>query len=434
MSGFDYRQPHQESQRGSRREGRGRGRGRDPNVEALPVSSAQPMRRDELAYQRSLAIHSAQSVSNRTFGSQLTSSDAFAARPPPTANGSGPPTVSAPIGRTSNDARPTSSSNENVPSLQSLNLNQTPNPNQTPAERARQLRHASLIERASNLLSNDQSRLATFRNNISTYRHSAMTAPQLIDSFFALFNTDSSSLGTLVKELADIFEIPQKRDDLLKAWNDWRAINEDYPSLPGLANGIPASGAAGGTGAGGKRILKLKSSTAQSSRSAVSRQSSWGIAATPASSSTSAPKRNGVNTAAFPAMPGAASRSAQNKVAWVTPSASSRASPVPAAAQPFRPPPLNNRPAPAPSAADMFPALPAAQKPGMNVMRPGSVGTPRLREGWSGTSTPSNAWAGGGLGGNLTAAIEAALVEDEADGSKKGKGKGKGKKVVLNWG
>ncbi|KAL8865999.1 MAG: hypothetical protein Q9174_006561, partial [Haloplaca sp. 1 TL-2023] len=78
ISGFDYRTPYNGS-RGGRRERQGRP-GRDPNTEALPPSSAQPLRRDELAYQRQMAIHSAQSVAPRTFGGQLSSTPAVAAR------------------------------------------------------------------------------------------------------------------------------------------------------------------------------------------------------------------------------------------------------------------------------------------------------------------------------------------------------------------
>ncbi|KAH0259093.1 hypothetical protein KCU71_g21306, partial [Aureobasidium melanogenum] len=73
ISGFDYRAPHQQDRpQRNNRERRGGGRGRDPNADPLPVSSAQPMGRAELAYQRQMAIQSAQSVTTRSFGGQLT--------------------------------------------------------------------------------------------------------------------------------------------------------------------------------------------------------------------------------------------------------------------------------------------------------------------------------------------------------------------------
>lgn len=420
MRGFEnYRSSQEEERGGRRREGRGRGRGRDPNTdEPLPISSAQHLTRAEIASQRQMAIHSAQSVSNRTFGGQLTSGNAFAARGPPP--GQQPSTVTASVSNQANGTRPMSSSNANPPSLEYLNLSNANPPPLTAVDKARQLRHTSVVERASNLLGNDQSRLAKFRSNISSYRNSEMTATQLVDFFFVIFDTDSTSLGTLVRELADIFEIPSKKDDLLKAWNDWRAINEDYPSLPG-PNGMPAGGASGSTGSGGKRILKLKSSTAQSSRSSVSQARSWGTA--------NAPTSSGNNP--FPGLPGANVRTTQGK-AWGASNAttsSARSTSTRAVAQaPARP----LRTAAVPASAELFPSLPAAQKPGMNAMRPGALGGPTIRENRSGTSTPSNAWAAGGLGGNIAAAIEAATADGE-DGAK-GKGKGKKRVNLIHWG
>ena len=159
--------------------------------------------------------------------------------------------------------------NDTVPALNN-SAPATANPSPNPQEQARALRHAAVTERAINLLAGSTPKLATFRNTVSSYRSNAITAPGLIDAFFALFDTTSTDLGTLIKELADIFESTSKRDDLLKAWNNWKAINEDYPSLPGLPPGASSSGGSG------KRILKLKTSTAQSSRSAVNQQAGWG--------------------------------------------------------------------------------------------------------------------------------------------------------------
>ncbi|KAE9970147.1 hypothetical protein EG327_010367 [Venturia inaequalis] len=267
----------QRGERGGRRGGRGgderggqdrgRGRGRDPNVEPLPQSSAQPMRRDELAYQRQMAIQSAQSVTTRTFGGQLSAqpAPAYAARGPAQT----PATVTA--------TRPADS----FPSLNSLGSalgGASPRPSSpvqqealTPQELARRQRHNAVIERASGMLRNDQAKIAEFRAKVSAFRNSTITAPALVESFFTLFDRPSSELGSLVKELADIFEISSKRDALLKAWNDWRAINEDYPSLPGSTT----ASSSGMSTLGGKRVPKLKTSTAQSARSSVSKTGSW---------------------------------------------------------------------------------------------------------------------------------------------------------------
>lgn len=78
LAEFDnMRAPYQQQ-----RQRRGAGRGRDPNAEPLPVSSAQPMTRAEVAYQRQMAIQSSQSVSTRNFGGQLTRDDVQPVRAP----------------------------------------------------------------------------------------------------------------------------------------------------------------------------------------------------------------------------------------------------------------------------------------------------------------------------------------------------------------
>lgn len=409
MSAFDYRAPHQ-TERPPRREGRGRGRGRDPNAEAIPASSAQPMRRDELAYQRSMAIQSAQSVTSRSFGGSLTQAEA--ARPAP--NTREPPTVTAPrpappdpfpaLGSLS-----ISGSSSNVPSPRPQSPAQS-SALLTPQEQARRTRHAAVTERAANLLGNDASKLNEFRNKISAYRVGAVKAPDLIDAFFSLFDTSSAELGKLIKELAEIFEVPGKRDQLLKAWADWRAINEDYPSLPG-PSGTGASTSAGilGAGLGSSRVLKLKSSTAQSSRSSMGKQGGWGSA-------------NGNNP--FPPI-AAAARAAPARAkagpsaAWVSSASSAansaRPSPTPSRASSTAPPP----------ARDAFPSLPPGKKPTSTVFSPGYTGAGVRRINAAGPSV--SAWGGG-------VTSPPAVEEGDAEGAGKQKGRKGKKQVLFNWG
>jgi hypothetical protein len=274
-----------------------------------------------------------------------------------------------------------------------LNINATaPNTTpQTPQEQARLLRHTAVTERAANLVRNDQAKLQEFRSNISAYRTSKISATQLIEGFFALFDTSSTELGKLVKELADIFEIQTKREGLLKAWSDWKAINEDYPSLPGSATGQSLSG--GPTAHGGSRVLKLKSSTAQSSRSAVNRQASWNTAA---------------SNSMFPALPAASSTSP-------------RASPMPSRT-------TSSTALKKSSLADAFPALPAAPKPTVTFFSPGYTGAGVRRDN-SGRNTPANAWgATGASAGSSSATAPAGGEESLGAGKKKGN---KNKKQTL---
>lgn len=406
MSSFQLR-ASRDQETGGRRDGRGReggrgrGRGRDPNSEPLPPSSAQPMSRAELAYQRQIALQNAPTATGRAFGGQLTSgptpTEAFAARPSPAA-----PAPSA--------TRPTANTPSNIASgMSQLSLNAQPASTapQTPQDQARLLRHNAVTERASNMLRNDQIKLQEFRSQISAYRNSKVTATELIEGFFALFDTSSAELGKLVKELADIFEIQTKREGLLKAWSDWKAINEDYPSLPGSATGQSLSG--GPAAHGGSRVLKLKSSTAQSSRSAVSRQASWNTA----SSSSLFPPLPALSSNRIGAKPG--------QTPWATSSATSaRASPMPSRA-------ASSAASKQPNLADAFPALPAAPKPTSTIFSPGYTGA-GLRRDNSGRNTPVNAWTGGGMATNSTASGVAAAEEAGGGGKKKGN---KNKKQTL---
>ena len=426
ISTFDYRTPHQDNRGGRRdrdgredRGGRGRGRGRDPNVEALPHSTAQPLRRDELAYQRQMAIQNAQSAAARTFGGQLTSTDAYAARP--TARNQD--TITAPRNHTT--------TNTSFPAIDNLHLDSATNtiptspqpaPAITPQEQARRLQHSSVMDRASTMLKHDSTKVSDFRSSVSSYRTSTITASQLIDSFISLFDVPSMDLGKLIKELADIYENETKRNGLLKAWNDWRAINEDYPSLPGPSGVLPGSSATA-AGSGGYRVLMLKSSTVQSSRSAVSKQGSWG-------------KSTATNP--FPSMPASsANRAGAGRVSatpWVAASSSSSSSSRPSPA-PSRP--VSSRPSAfskpeVPAAGDAFPALPAAAKPNTLMMglTRGTVRWDDRRE----NDASLNPWAGvNGGSGSSTPAPPAAEVDGETEAGKK-KGKGNKKQTLYKFG
>lgn len=422
MAGFDLRQSYQQERRGAatggregegRARGRGRGRGRDPNEDSVPPAYAQPLRRDELAFQRQMAIHSAQSVSQRTFGGQL----------------SAPAPSSGAASRGNNSPRNASSSNTpNVaPSnlsgpMESLSLNDTSNMSQE--DRARLVRHNSVIERASNLLGNDSAKLAIFRQHISSYRQATFSAPQLIDALFTLFaDVSSNALGTLTREVADLFEDKTKADNLRKAWQDWRAINEDYPSLPGLSgmHGATSSSSGWATAAAANpalphgapsqkhsnRVLKLKNSTRLGGPAPMTRTTPPGWM--PASPAVRPPA-----AASFPTLPAASSASgsgsgSSSRPSWVA--ASSQAAASRAATR---------------NGQDSFPALPAAPKPTTTIFGYGAGRGVRRDYGHAESNFQ---WGGGSSASSPTPAE----TEEADDGAKGKKGK-KGKKVLVQWG
>jgi hypothetical protein len=451
ISSFDYRAPYVQERRGggSQREARGRGRGRDPNTDPIPASSAQPLRRDEQAFQRQMAIHSAQSVSTRTFGGQLTSAPAAARAPPGTRE---PPSMTVNRPSSNIDQVTSQSSGADLHDLSATEL--------SPQEQARRLRHSAVIERANTLLQNDQLKLTQFRNAISSFRTTAISAAALIDSFFALFSdTSSNALGSLVRDVADLYEDKAKAESLRTAWNDWRAINEDYPSLPGPSgmsgNSLPlgwaqvtSSTPSAQPAAAPKstsRVLKLKSSTAQSSRSSASRNASWGSAS--ASSANGSSATNGSSSSShFPNLPTSSSPSSNNTSSlasrigskpWV-PASTSYPTPSsqPASA---RPTPPTSRPASrgpqrnvGVGRSDAFPALPPAKKPTTSIF---GYGTGMVRRDLGGGNSSAFSWGGGGadqgVGGNEGASE--GLEEGEANKGKRKGNKGK-KQVLVQWG
>jgi hypothetical protein len=269
--------------------------------------------------------------------------------------------------------------------------------------------------------------MATFRNHISSYRQGGLTAPQLIDAFFTLFaDTSSNALGTMVREVADLYEDKNKADALRKAWQDWRAINEDYPSLPGLSGMHGATSSSSGwanaasanpavpnakvTQKYSNRVLKLKNSTRLGGPAPVS---SGGPSSWTARPVVSAPQ---ASSSAFPSLPssGRGSSSTSNSN-WTTPTPTSSSTTL------NRP-----RPTPRPTGEDAFPALPNAPKPTTTIFGYGNGRA--VRRDYGNRDTGFN-W-GTGSGPSTPAGEETA--DDEAGGKKKGNKKGK--KVLVQWG
>ncbi|KAK2001521.1 hypothetical protein LX36DRAFT_628608 [Colletotrichum falcatum] len=448
MSGFDYRSPYESERRGGGgggggREGggpsggrQGRGRGRDPNAEPIPQSSAQPLRRDEIAFQRQMAIHSAQSVSNRTFGGSLSTPSTTT---PSTSSRRGNATPSG-SSRQAPAAAPSASNAPALPTAELEQLTVTDIASLPPQERATMLRHQGVIERASNLLGHDQTKMTAFREQISNFRKGKLTAPQLVDAFFSLFaDTSSNALGTLVREVADLFEDKSKATALHKAWQDWRAINEDYPSLPGLggmqgattassgwasaASPSPTAPAAAPNQKHSNRVLRLKNSTragASGPKPVTSPASNNWVASSPAVRPPA--------SSAFPALPAASSSSSSTGAArpsWIGPNNPSSGTSKPASsAGPSRSVPGGRPP---PSSA--FPALPPAQKPLTTIFGYGSGRGVRRDLG----GAASNFSWGSAPGGGAASADASEKEDEQASQSTSGKKK-KGKKVLVQWG
>ncbi|EPE06884.1 zinc finger protein [Ophiostoma piceae UAMH 11346] len=490
MADFNYR-PSQSGRNGGGGGGGGgrQSRGRDPNADApAPVATSQNMRRDEIAYQRQLNIHSAQNVTNRTFGSHLST-------PAPTPAEAGP---SRQNNRSQNNQRNSTNSNKNNTSSNSNNNNNvstaTPssliNPMETlsvqdmsqmtPQDRARAVRHGAVIERASNMLGSNPTKIAKFRAHISSFRQGSWTAAQLVDAFSSLFaDTSDTALGSLVREVADLFEDPVQADALRRALSDRRAVNdrnggvtEDYPSLPTLGGMHGATTSTSGWAAAASsseaqlpnaqsaqrnsstRVLRLKHSTRLGGPStttaslASAPRSNVGPAgrAVPGATWTAPPSsRPGVlssasmssaSSASFPALPSTGKKSASAGSSWTSTGggpASSLAARVGGASANIVRPSTYSSPAPSSASSarrpaggeDNFPALPAAAKPPPPSVF--SYGRRTVRRDLGGNQDTGFSWT---AGGSAADAAENEVPEEEPTG----KGKKKGKKVLVQWG
>lgn len=440
LSNFDLRQSYEQERRGggSGREQQRR-RGPDSNAEPLPVSSAQPLRRDELAFQRQMAIQSG------------------ASRPLP-------PGLARPTPPPSQQPRPPPRQQPIVDVMENLSV--TDPSSLTPEQRASLTRHGAVVERASNLLANDATKMATFRSHISTFNRGSMTPEQLIDAFFAIFSeTSSNALGTLVREVADLFEDKKKGEALRRAWQNWRAINEDYPSLPGLGgmhgattatSGWAAAAAASNPGPAqqtnataaqqrhSNRVLKLKNSTR---RASIGGQSVMSIAS--AGSSASTPTSQGPSSrggfvssssaaaaaAAFPALPGAGGGASATTAArpavqpsWIGGTATPSSGTGRGAPGARKPGPI--------SSEDAFPALPAAPRPQTTIF---GYGRGAVRRDFGGGARDTGfSWGGGpgaGAGSSDAAAAAAAGGGGEGEQQQQGaKNKKNKKQVLVHWG
>ncbi|KAK0648902.1 hypothetical protein B0T16DRAFT_409057 [Cercophora newfieldiana] len=425
MSNFDFRQSYQQQRRG---EGSGRDQQRrrpDPNAEPLPVSSAQPLRRDELAFQRQMAINSAQSSQSRP-------------NPPPASR----PTASSSTQPSQASRRPPTQSM--VDAMDSISISDLSS--LTPEQRASLTRHGAVIERASNLLGNNPNKMATFRSYISNYNKGSMTSDQVISSFFSLFSeTSKTALGTLVREVADLFDDKNKGETLRKSWQDWRAGNEDYPSLPSLGGMRGATTSSSGWAAAASatptatqsnvnaaaqarhstRVLKLKNSTRRGSVGSIMSLGS----ASNASTLDWTPSRQTAassSASAFPALPsssGAAGSSRASQPSWIGGTASSTPR-APAASSGARR--TGGGAAPSTSSQEAFPALPAAPKPTTTIF---GYGRGFVRRDIGNNRDTGFSWGAGGSGSNDAANT----TEPEAEPST-GKGKKKKKQVLAQWG
>ncbi|KAK4162421.1 E3 ubiquitin-protein ligase hel2 [Cladorrhinum sp. PSN259] len=447
LTNFDLRQRWEQEQ-GGPPAGVGRGRGGQqergggqqerrraphPSGEPLPVSSAQPLSRAELAFQRQVAL-------NRS-------------APPVAASG---PSRPPPAQQQQQQASRLPANQNIIDAMESISIADLSS--LRPEQRASLTRHGAVIERASNLLGNDQTKLANFKSYISSFNKNSMTPDQLIDAFSALFvETSATALGTLVREVADLFEDKKKGEALRKSWQNRRAVGqavqEEYPSLPGLGGMRGATTSTSGWASAAQatqtqqsqqsqqqatgRVLKLKNSTRRGSNASSLGGMSFASVSDSASrfGGGSSSTRGGVSSSsAFPALPSSNRSSAQaSQPSWI--GGSSRAA-LPTSIAPKAPgaAAVSGKKSGGRGGEDSFPALPAAPKPLTTIF---GYGSGAVRRDFGGGRETGFSWGGGGSSGSGSGSGQQQQQQGEegSGGGGGGGGKKKNKKQVLaHWG
>ena len=392
--------------------GRGRGRReedrttRDVDISTLP--------RDEQAYFR---IQQAQrEQASRQIGNIIIPP----VRPrangnfPPLSPGSAPESSTAPTRRVVDNfppliARPSAPPPQTTSAPPSIStrpppLPPTPTPSALPPDVA--TRHSKVLEKAGQLLNNDADKLAQFKSQVSSFRHSDSTATDLIDRLWDIFNAKLDEFGKLITSTADLFDYDakSKRTELLGAWNDWKIQMQEDNSA--AWNGfLPQQGQR-------SRILALKSSA--KGRQTASTQSVWNRIEAVAASRPVASTSTASVTQRLGAMNLSSNAAARGSVPWTssTPrTASPRPMPVVRQVQPSVRPQQTVR-------MDEFPSLPTV-KSRERVVLNAAAGPARPVASWGADSrsTPTN---------DLPAAETAEVARV--------KGKKKGKTVLFHVG
>ncbi|GAA6025087.1 hypothetical protein JCM11491_004775 [Sporobolomyces phaffii] len=105
-------------------------------------------------------------------------------------------------------------------------------------------RHADLMQRVQDAVGGNEGRISAFRFAVRSYRGNEMSATDLVDQLFNIFDQRIDEAGSLIRGVAELFDESDKRQAVLSAWTDSRNEQNQFPSLAPLAptlNGIPTN-------------------------------------------------------------------------------------------------------------------------------------------------------------------------------------------------
>lgn len=88
------------------------------------------------------------------------------------------------------------------------------------------------MERAISVFRGNATKMKSFRDDVSKFRRGDVSGVDLVDMLWSLCDVSSKELGTLINEVAELFEDEKKKLELVKAWNNWKAIVSRHLFLP----------------------------------------------------------------------------------------------------------------------------------------------------------------------------------------------------------
>ncbi|BGP21047.1 hypothetical protein JCM10213_007564 [Rhodosporidiobolus nylandii] len=105
-------------------------------------------------------------------------------------------------------------------------------------------RHEALMRRVGEAVRGNEAKVAGFKIAVRSYRSGELSAGDLVDQLFNVFEQNIDVSTEIFNSLADLFEDASKRTAINNAWRDLRIEQNQFPSLMPLApalNGVPTA-------------------------------------------------------------------------------------------------------------------------------------------------------------------------------------------------
>ncbi|KAG0208355.1 hypothetical protein BGX28_000649 [Mortierella sp. GBA30] len=119
-------------------------------------------------------------------------------------------------------------------------------------------KHAALQDRVQQFLQGGAGTLSHFRTLTTQYRNSQIPANQYIASLSSLFGSDLEKTGKVVQGLYDVLDSESKKAEMIRAWQDYRTVQHQFPSLESTVTSSPTM--ADIVTPSTRRVLVIKSS------------------------------------------------------------------------------------------------------------------------------------------------------------------------------